>query len=131
MTDLAALLEGREIDVPTVGSSMWPRLKSGDVVRVAPIPADGPRVGNIVLVARDGGYVLHRVIRLTGNTVLTRGDNQPCPDTPVRPVAVLGVAIARERSGRSVRLGRFGQRSAAWSTLAPLMYRTRIRIFGR
>ena len=110
---------------------MWPRLKSGDIVRVIPVPSGGPRVGNIVLVARDGGYVLHRVIRLTGNTVLTRGDNQPCPDPPVRPVAVLGVAVSRQRGDRIVPLGRNEKRSADWCKLAPLVYHLRVSVFGR
>lgn len=110
---------------------MWPRIRSGDVVRVEPLGEGGPRIGDIVLLAMDGGYVLHRVVRLTGNTVLTRGDNRPMPDPPVRPVAVLGVAVARTRRGRTRRLGRSRRRSAAWSSLVPLVFRARKRVFGR
>ena len=106
MTDLAALLEGREIDVPTVGSSMWPRLKSGDVVRVAPLPADGPRVGNIVLVARDASLAARWVVRPLGGAVA---------DTCMREPTAPGHARATCRRPRRRRRARATAVSLTWS----------------
>lgn len=78
-----------------VSGSMAPRVRPGDVVLLAPLTAR-PHVGQVVLV-RDPqaptGRVLHRVVRITADGVLTtKGDANPTEDPTAHSTDdVLGV----------------------------------------
>jgi hypothetical protein len=75
--------------------------------------------GELVLFARAGGLVAHRVVRLIhepGRTLLvTRGDRLRDLDPPVSPEELLGVVTGIVRDGRRLapRLTRWG-RMASW-----------------
>lgn len=57
---IAELGEGREVTVSPHGSSMTPRIKSGQKVRLVPLTED-PDKGDVVLVKVGGRTVLHLV----------------------------------------------------------------------
>ncbi len=104
IVDLAALARGRDIDVPAVGSSMVPWVRHGDVVRVTSASRCLPRRGDIVLVALETRWVLHRLVSIEGDRIVTRGDNVGAADPPTGRVRLLGVARWTRRRGRGPRI---------------------------
>ncbi len=54
------------------GSSMYPFLKSGDRITLI---NRFPKIGDIIVFRKDGVNLIHRVIRVTGNSFVTKGDN--------------------------------------------------------
>ena len=63
-----------------VGISMYPTIRNGDYIVVDTTPED-IRVGDIIVyVAPNGEFVGHRVIGVTGDGYIVKGDNNPVPD---------------------------------------------------
>jgi hypothetical protein len=89
------------------GSSMYPAVRDGDVVTVAPLAADGPRTGDVVAFvhAATGGVRLHRVVGVAAGRFLVKGDNALASDGAVDRDALLGLVVGLERGGRPRRLG--------------------------
>ena len=96
-------------DIPVTlrlnGCSMQPLIrKQRDAVTVVPVGRT-LRKGDIVLFARsDGAYVVHRVRKIKGETVLTLGDNCVDFDAPMPASQVWGLAVCLERNGKKIRL---------------------------
>jgi hypothetical protein len=96
----------------TVGSrSMAPALLPGDSLTVSPFSAQStPSPGTIVMLAREEGWVAHRVRRQHPATsgqpaaVVTRGDNCPEADPPCPVTAIIGLVVAAERQGMPLSL---------------------------
>lgn len=88
------------------GRSMWPAVRDGDRVTVAPLDSP-PRVGDVVFAATGGFGLLHRVlwVRRDG-AVLLKGDFKAGVDGWVQPSVVRGRLSAIERGGRSVPIRR-------------------------
>ena len=83
------------------GESMRPMLRGGrDMVIIEPISA--PIKKYDVILFKDGAsrYVLHRVIKLRGGVIITRGDNTYFTET-LKPDAVLGVLTKYNKDGKS------------------------------
>lgn len=85
------------------GVSMYPSLRDGDVVTVAPLAGSAPRVGDVVAF-RNGEerLVVHRVVAARDDVVEIRGDNCPSSDGVFERAAVLGIVARVERAGREV-----------------------------
>jgi signal peptidase I len=83
--------------VSVQGSSMLPRIQPGDRLRVR--AAASVRVGDVVVVAAEGGLVAHRVLGVGAATLGLRGDNVATADAPVPIGRVLGKVCAAERAG--------------------------------
>lgn len=83
------LRAGRPLTLRAEGHSMWPLVKDGDLVVVSPI-AGALVIGDVVLVALDGRLVLHRVIALTPEGCVTKGDATASRDAPVIDDDILG-----------------------------------------
>lgn len=129
-----------------LSGSMGPVIRVGDVVLLAPVPADDPLpVGRVVLVtdpSRSSGTYLHRVVRHTPDGALvTRGDANASEDHP---------AVERSRVQGQMRLlvprvglpaiwwrdGRYGELAATalatWvAVLGALGLRASARRIGR
>ena len=73
------------------GNSMRPFLPDGTPVMLRPLEGRPPRVGETVLVPLGDDVALHRVVRVHGALVTTRGDGCPRGDPPVPVTAVQGV----------------------------------------
>jgi len=84
------------------GHSMYPLLRDGDTLVVR----HGREItrGDVVVCLRADETVVHRVIRIARNRVLTKGDNVLGFDPPVEVSQVVGRAIRVEGS-RELALG--------------------------
>ena len=114
---------------------MWP-LRAPLEAGIARTPLRELRVGDVIaFIAADSPRLwLHRVVRLTPDGVVTRGDTNAREDPPVPASAVLGRLIALRwrdvvvpvpNAGLSGALWRRG--GLLWSALAPLLRQHRPR----
>ena len=84
------------------GMSMKPILRSGSLIRIAPLAslsgsAGVPKLGDIVLFrAASGRLVVHRVIELDGENYRTKGDSSGEPDGLVGRRQLLGKILGIE-----------------------------------
>ncbi len=86
---LLLLIIARAIHFPIAiflvsGQSMYPVLKTGDLVVGEAVYLSGFHVGDIVVWYRTFSYgVIHKVIKIKNDIVVTKGVNNPAPDPPV------------------------------------------------
>lgn len=73
-----AIGAGNPVSLTVASDSMFPLIRTGDRILVAPFPAgEGPRVGDIVLFRTHDGWLVHRIIgggSGTGAFYLQKGD---------------------------------------------------------
>jgi signal peptidase I len=81
------------------GDSMYPSIRCGEHVQVAPASAGSLRIGDIVLARARRGLTAHRVVRLANDTITTRGDNALARDTALHHQSILGRVMFVERDG--------------------------------
>jgi signal peptidase len=81
------------------GSSMLPSIWPGDVVTVERRSPDELQPGRIVLFSREGRLTAHRILRISGNHIVTRGDSLPALDVPVQHAEVVGQVVGICRNG--------------------------------
>lgn len=80
-TDLArALLSAGSATVTVRGRSMLPFVLPGATLIVEPVSEADVEVGDVVVFAQDGAYVVHRVVSVENGHVATRGDAHRAPD---------------------------------------------------
>jgi signal peptidase I len=122
----AALMRNQHVRLTTTGSSMYPIIRSGEVVELEPL-RHRPGVGDLVLAQcpttlEGERYVLHRIIRVQGEDFFLRGDAQNDCEGPFQQGDFLGRAIVVYRRGRAHRLDRGFWRhlGLAWNRCAPL-----------
>lgn len=116
------LAEGREVVIPTKGSSMLPFIR-GERDSVKLRKTDGIAVGDIVLAEiRPGTYVLHRVFGLDGDNVTLMGDGNVRGVERCRRGDVAGTAFSVLKDGaKEVDCRSAGalRRARAWRRLLP------------
>ena len=98
-TELAASLlkGGRSIRFRATGWSMKPLLKSGCVLRAAPLQ-QAPQIGEIILCrTKNDRLVSHRVVAASAESIWTKGDSCSRKDDVVLPPQILGRVIAVEK----------------------------------
>ncbi len=116
---------GHQVRIPTIGTSMYPHIRFGEVIHVEPVEISGLVVGDIVVYTSDRRMVAHRVIRrgedAEGSFVLAKGDSFHVFDCPVREEQVIGRVVAIERNGRARRLDHRRGRLLArfWALISP------------
>ena len=83
---------------------MWPLIRSGDIVHIAPGKEYEP--GDIVLVERGQSWLLHRLLRIEENggerQLILKGDAFSIEDAPVSSSQVLGSAYVIEHGSRVI-----------------------------
>ncbi|MGD1026180.1 S24/S26 family peptidase [Candidatus Binatus soli] len=124
------LRAGREVRLRVAGSSMLPAIWPKDVLLVRPKADSQLFEGEVVVFARDGRLITHRVARrldAEGHRLLTRGDSSRAFDLPVEAHDVLGTVSAIYRSGREMQVHRAGP-SGAGGLLAFALRHTPDRI---
>ena len=88
---LSMLDEGRSVTVTAGGYSMWPVIRPGDAVVIAPYGEGAAAAGRIVALRRDGGFVLHRITRVETSSgrklIVTCGDAAARSVAQPRPAA--------------------------------------------
>ena len=72
----ARIEKQRHCEIPFSGMSMWPFLKSGDVLQVSleSIPLAQIPVGEIIVYKEDDEWVAHRVVGREDRDILIKGD---------------------------------------------------------
>lgn len=93
------LTHGHGVRFPAAGDSMYPLIRDGDVLHVTPVDVASVRRGEVVLVTAPRGLTAHRVVRVDGDTVHTRGDHAAGDDHPAGPANVVGRVAFVERAG--------------------------------
>jgi phage repressor protein C with HTH and peptisase S24 domain len=94
---------------------MVPTLIPGDLVRVEPTRT--PARGDVVTFSLGGDVVTHRVVKVTRDSIVCRGDNRRAPDPPVPLAELIGRVV--EVAGKGpLRGGRGGLWSASARQLA-------------
>jgi hypothetical protein len=86
---------GRELWLEAAGASMYPSVRSGSRVLLAP-RRRRPRRGDIVLVRRGERLILHRVVRVRGGQVITQGDACRAADPAIPLSNAVGRAVATD-----------------------------------
>ena len=83
-----------------LSGSMEPRISTDDLVFVK--RAGELNVGDVVLYNTGKSNVLHRIIEIDGDTVVTKGDANNTNDKPFSKSAVLGVYIGKLPGGGKI-----------------------------
>ena len=86
------------------GISMNPLMRSGDILLVVPSESQTIHPGDVVLyVDPNRGQVVHRVVAVNSQGVITKGDNMPDVDDRIlAPQEILGRVTAIQRQGRTL-----------------------------
>lgn len=89
-----------------VGQSMYPAIRSGEMLHVEPLDNCKLRCGDIVLFHRSDGLKAHRIVKISGEAFVTRGDSSLHADGEVSREQIVGRVIAKEcgTSGKLVSL---------------------------
>lgn len=105
------------------GSSMWPAIRDGERILIAPVSAAELRIGDIVQYVVPEGTRVHRLLerrRASDGrwTFVLVGDNDDASPDAVTAAEVVGRAVAVEREGRVIRLDALGARARGWLKIA-------------
>lgn len=97
------LKTGNSVELPASGDSMFPTLRSGDIITVKPFfKGELPMKGNVVVYNENGILVMHRLTEIISDIngmlqYITRGDSRMEPDKPWPHQQLLGKAIGFKR----------------------------------
>lgn len=93
---------------PAIGWSMLPAVWPGDTLMVERVGPDEVRIGDVVVVGRQGRLCAHRVIATAGDPGdpqwITQGDALPAPDLPVAGHELFGRVTYLIREGKCIAL---------------------------
>jgi hypothetical protein len=94
-----ALRASGELRLRVFGGSMLPSIWPGDVLLIRRAAPADMEPGGLVLCARKGGFVVHRIVRKDEDMLTTRGDALREDDEPVPFNQALGKVAMIERGG--------------------------------
>jgi Peptidase S24-like len=97
------LASGHRARFRAMGDSMYPAIRNGDAVEIAPCELSDIRRGDIVLASIARGLTLHRVVRISPEGVVMRGDNAWRADPPFGSEELLGRVVNCEEITRDSR----------------------------
>lgn len=97
------LARGHAVRFLAHGDSMYPTIRSGEHVCVAPVAHGSPlTVGDVVLARAHRGLTAHRIVDLHSNGIVMRGDNSILSDSALQPQSVIGRVSHIERHGNRI-----------------------------
>ncbi len=109
---LSHFLKSAQPIAAITSGSMWPVLKQGDLVFIKGVGDKKEiKVGDIVVYQNDLGFTIHRVVRMYGDKIVTRGDANNTDDTPIKFEQIAGKVLGT--STGPVRIPLVGSVSAA------------------
>ena len=73
--------------------SMWPVLKTDDLILMKGATADEVSVGQIIIYKNQRGFTIHRLIKKEKGKLVTKGDANNVEDNPIEPAAVIGRVV--------------------------------------
>ena len=98
----AVLAAGHGARFRVEGDSMHPAIRSGEYVNVVPCAVAELRRGEVILASTGRGLTVHRIVRISGRQIVTRGDNSLRSDPAVDAASVIGrVAEVEQITGES------------------------------
>lgn len=113
-TGLVAQSEGTEIQLRVTSTSMLPMIRSGDTIVVETHQTEKFRRGDIVVRveethpgAQSADWVVHRLVGISKQGWLTKGDNLRVFDRPATPLALIGRVIQIKRPSQTIHLQQF------------------------
>ncbi len=71
--------------------SMEDNIHAGDYILI--LKKDNYRVGDIVTFSKEGYYITHRIIKMEGNKVTTKGDANNVEDATINESSIIGKVI--------------------------------------
>ena len=105
---LSLLAEGKSLRIKPTGYSMFPAIRPGDIVIIAPVKNQSNLTpGDIVVFKRDSDFVLHRLTdiqpRDDNPVFITRGDSAINEDKPITVDKIVGVVtIIETKQGKTM-----------------------------
>ncbi len=96
------LSSGGAVRLRALGTSMLPSIWPGDFLSIEGQSSEAIVPGDIVLVARDGRFFVHRLIEKYNFEWVTRGDSLPHTDQPVPEIRVLGKVSLIQRKAKVI-----------------------------
>lgn len=104
MSELSSFEEILERDHVLVytcrGFSMWPLLHQNKDLLVIRKPDRELRKNDIVLFKARTKYLLHRIVKIDGETIITAGDHNAFKDQPITKDRVIGILTSFVRDGK-------------------------------
>lgn len=92
-----------------VGTSMRPLIRQGKDIMIISKLDRKPKKMDVPLYKRDSGqYVLHRIVKVTKDGYVLRGDNTYCNEHGITDKHILGVLTGVIRNGKEVSVHSFG-----------------------
>ena len=99
-----ALKSGTLVRFRAEGDSMYPTIRNGDTITIAPVSTDEVVCGDVLLCRHDNRVLAHRLVGVTtcGSDRLfsLRGDAKAACDAPVGASDLVGKVISVCRNGR-------------------------------
>ncbi len=88
--------------------SMWPALKEGDLIFIEGTEPEQVKVGDIVVFRSEatGNFIIHRVVKISGQTFVTKGDANFTEDQPTKFENLIGKAFSL--NGKNMRIPYLG-----------------------
>lgn len=120
--------------IPVTGDSMSPVLRTGDVIYIEPVKAEGLDMGDILIFKTEGNMTAHRLVRIlrsNGRSMfLTKGDTFSSVDMPLKEEDIIGRAYAVEKFGLALNFKKgifsiFNRLSYALSPVSSFLYNIR------
>ena len=103
-----ALAAGTVVRFRAEGTSMYPTIRDGEVITIAPVSSDEVVRGDVLLCRHDARMLAHRLVAVTTRGAERRfhfrGDAKAACDAPVGADAVVGKVISVCRNGRAAPL---------------------------
>ena len=85
---------GTNVPIAAITSgSMWPVLKTGDMILIRAVAKTDIAEGDIVVWKNNEGFTIHRVVQTNATTIVTKGDANFSEDPPVSYEDVVGEAV--------------------------------------
>src|SRR5262245_28925856 len=93
---------------------MYPAIRPGDSLILSPVPACGPRPGDVAVCRRHGRLIAHRVMAVGAGEIVTAADagGQPDPPLPLEAVVAMVSGVRRSQSQGTLRSARLALRLA-------------------
>ncbi len=88
------LTDGKVVDVPVYGISMFPFFKPGTIVRVQIVSFKDIRLGDVIFFEANGKLILHRVVRKGEDWLQCKGDSMLKRDSVVNADQFMGMVVA-------------------------------------
>ena len=73
--------------------SMWPALKTNDLILMKGATAADVHIGQIIIFKNEQGFTIHRLIRVQNGKFVTKGDANDVEDPPIEASAVIGRVV--------------------------------------